>query len=230
MSLISGFLKSNTSWIEVLKFIATNRMKLYGLLKHITWDDILNGSLVITEDMIESELKPLLQAEMEKNIKISSMKFWIRDGKIQICIDGKYSLFSFTAYVFIEIMGFEFYPGKHFIELGYREEISSVWGFDNEKLMKILKNLIYGFLKNSFIHKSLNGRQGILVDDKRIIIDLDSILEFSALYRNGFIGALLSTAEIGFVSSDEGRLTFKVNFRFEDNLRDIALTDNGDEV
>lgn len=231
MSLIKDFSNSSKSSVEILKFIVNNRMKLYSLLKHITWDDMLNGKIILTEDMVDREIKPLILIELEKSIRVSKMDILFKNGVIHIVIKGKYGLFSFGANIFMEIEGFEFYPGRHLITLNYREEINSVLGFNNEKWMKVVRDIIYGVIKNSFTQKGLNGQPGIIVDNKRIVIDIDSIPKFTGLYKKEFTNALLSTANIVFMNCDDGKLVFKLDFTFSKKVKDgeeIASTQTGD--
>lgn len=215
MSLIKEFSKTNKSSVDVLRFIIENRGELYNLLKHVTWDDFINGQVVLTEEIINKEIGPLILEGLGEYI--SSLNISIKDGAILIYVTGRYKVLPFKASYTVKIDSFEFFPGKHTAILRYNENLSSVMNFSGRLLLSIIRGILYSKSGKTFIEKGLDNQPGIKFSKNEISVNLDEIPGLIDLRKKEVADTLYSLACMELLSCKDGKLIFKIDIEFPNN-------------
>lgn len=219
MPLIDEFQKNAKSFMDILKFLVDNKMELYSLVKHMTWEDILDGHIVLTEDIINKELVPVILKKADKFI--SSMEVSIKEGIVILYIKGVYNGFPFGVDYTLSFDKFEFNPLSHVIILDYDERISSFMNADKGFLVKSAKALAYAVLRRKLIEFGLHSLDGVVIDENKIVINLDGMQWFKDLYNKKLVSDLLPLTSVNLIGCSDGKIAFKVNIDINDKTEEI---------
>lgn len=221
MSLIKEFSKTNKSYMDILKFMVDNRDEIYGLVKHVTWEDIMSGHVVLTEEIINKEIKNLILEKAGEYL--DGLKVQVKDGVLIVYVTGQFRGIPFRASYIVKIDKFEFYPGRHVITLKYKENISSIMNFSNSFIMRSISNLAYSFIGKTFAEKGLDNQPGITFGENEIVINLDNVPGFAEIREKEIIDTLLSVSNIELSSCKDGKIVFKAGIEFPEKVEEVAV-------
>lgn len=216
------FDKSKDVIVKSAKSIYKYRKELTSIFKHVEWKDLSNGIIIINEEMINEEIKPIIMDGMDKHIK--DFNITIEDEVINLELTGKYLLFPFKFLCELTIEKFEFNKVCHKIEIGYKlknnknsklvEGASSIiiMGAIKIFLIALASNISFGRISNTVIQNAVSSKEGIIAEKDKIIVNLDKIPQFLEISQKKILDIeLLSLINLTLVSCKDHNMTFKIN-------------------
>lgn len=195
--------------IKTAKIVYNYREEISKVIKYIQWKDISHGEIIITEEMFNTELKPIILEEI--NEYVTDLNIRIEEGILSVFLNGKYKNIPFNVKYSIVIEEFEFNNKAHKIVLKYEENINSVGWLNNKVALGIIRGLFYGVMGKTFIEKGISNQEGINFDKNTIVADLDKIPKFCELNQKNILGVrLLSLINLSLIGCGEQKLKFKL--------------------
>jgi hypothetical protein len=222
MALINDFPKGEKSSAAIIKFMVNHREDLHDLLKHITWEDVLDGRIIITKEIIDREIKPVILDKAGKEIE--SLDIRIQDGVIAIFCKGKHEGISFKVNYIVKVEKFIFNPGRHAIILEYKENISSLLNIDNKVFIGVIKGILHKILGKTFVSMGSKDMSYLKVGKDKIEVDLDKIPQLDKLKNNEFFNTLISIAGMDVIECSNNRIVFKIELDFNEDNQEAAYT------
>lgn len=220
--MIDEFAKIRKSNVDILKFIIENKEELYNLVRHVTWEDIMNGRIILTEDIVNKEIKPVILNVAGKYVK--RLDIFLKDEAVLAYLKGYFMGIPFEGNYTIKFDEFEFNPQRHLIILDYKEKISEIMNIDNKFILMPIRALVRAMLKKPFIELVLNNQAGITFDKNKIIVDLDEIPKLKDFCNREFTKTLLSLTRMELLSCNNGKIVFKASTEFTQDEQEIAAT------
>ncbi len=127
----------------------------------------LVGRIIITEEMLNHLVKPLL---VEKE-HIEKAAFAIKDNGIRLYLKGKYKVFNFKAFHHIKLDTLEINAEDLTISFAVEEKVFSNW-FNNILIGQACRN-------QSFLARVLGERQGYTVTGEVVKVDLKELFQMT---------------------------------------------------
>ncbi|KPU45534.1 hypothetical protein OXPF_07670 [Oxobacter pfennigii] len=212
MAVLNEFIKTKKTSRDIMVFLTEHREELYNLLKHITWEDILMGRIVITDKIVNDEIKPIILDKLKLNFTALDISF--KNETVCLDITDQYKGFPVKVSYMVTIKNFEFHPGSHVIALNYIEEISSIMNIENRLILSSIRKFLHKIIGKSFIEAGLDKLEGISFNGNEIVINFDDILKFKELINEESSNKFLNSIIINFDKYQEGGIIFTVDFDF----------------
>ena len=210
MSVLKNIINKNKDkLIKKAQIVCNHRDEISKVIKYIQWKDISHGEIIITEEIFNKELKPIILEEIKEYVR--DLNITIEEGIIGVSLNGKYKNIPFDVKYSIVIEEFEFNNKSHKIVLKYEEDINSVGWLNNKVALGIIKGLLYGVMGKTFIEKGIANEEGIQFNENTIVADLDSIPKFCELNEKSILGVrLLSLTNLTLIGCEAQKLIFKL--------------------
>ena len=201
--------KNKDKLIKKAQIVCNHRDEISKVIKYIQWKDISHGEIIITEEIFNTELKPIILEEIKEYV--TDLNITIEEGRLSVFLSGKYKSIPFNVKYKIVIEEFEFNNKAHKISLKYEENINSVGWLNNKIAIGIISGLLYGVMGKTFIEKGISNEEGISFNENTIVADLDKIPKFCELNQKNILGMrLLPLINLTLIGCEEQKLKFKL--------------------
>ena len=189
------------------------RPEMETLFQHVKWIDLMSGEVVLTEELMNKEWKPIILEQLPEYINDLQMTFV--DHSIHLQSSGKVKRLAFEVSYDIAIETFEFTADSHRVVLALRNEfVKAEKGLINKVLISLIKALFFERISNTIINKTLEKQLGVTFDDgrKKIVIDLELLPQFQKYLEIVVMGKpMIDLVKMEFMGISEKGIQFNFN-------------------
>ena len=184
------------------------------LFKHVQWIDVMTGEIVLTEELINKEWRPIILEQLPDYI--TDLQFAFTEDSVRVNLVGRMKGLAFTASNDISIETFEFRANSHKLILAlHNESVTAEKGLINRILMKIVQTFFMVRLRKTILDQEVGKYPGVTLDHDRnkVLINLERLPQFQKYLELVVMGKpLLDLVEMKLMSVNKKgiRLTLKL--------------------
>ena len=198
--------------LNSLEILKKYQLEIDILFRHVSWIDLMTGEIILTEELINKEYKPLILKQLPDYIK--HLEFTLVEDLIRIDLIGHMKAFAFKVCCDMTLETFEFTADSHKLVLAlHNESVTAEKGIINKILMRIMNRFFIGKIGRTMVHRAIEKQPWVTFDHDRktIAIDLEYLPQFQKYFELAVLGKpLITLVEMELMGLNKQGIRFKL--------------------